>query len=437
MAVSGVLWVGSAWAIRELLPMDDPLQSAVFGLFEAGGFVLVLALLAGLGLRPRGFAGLGLFLAVTTVCLIVAEVAFRRAGWDFRGQERAWRRLPPFAREARTPTGPVYFRRDGPESWTGAVIRASLELRGREVPPVYRDEPVIVARYDRWGFRTDGDAGDWEIAVAGDSFTELGFLPHEQLFTTILEGELGGRVRNLGVSGTGPYTQLHYLREYGDSPVLKRVLIVFFEGNDLEDMNHEIAALRRFESMGIRPRRPFVAQTSLLVAAVEGWRVLCAALWDRERVAEDPPVHSYLGAHGEIPVHLTELLPNQRRLPATAAGRIDAFLGTYAGWARERGVEAWLAFMPCKARVLHSRLRFEGQRSQGREPWWSDKLPGLVSEACAAHGVRFIDLIPALTAASRDRGELVYNSLFEIHLNGKGSECVGLELARQFADSGN
>lgn len=406
----------------------------MFGLFEAGGLVLLLALLPALGVRPRWFAGLGLGLTVTSLALITAEVFFRKAGWDFRRQEEAWRRLPPFGREARTATGTVFFRRDGPESWTGAVIRASLELRGRHVPPVYRDEPVIVAKYDRWGFRTDVDLEDWEIAVAGDSFTELGFLPHDQLFTTVLARELGSRVRNLGVSGTGPYTQLHYLKEYGDAPGLKRVLIVFFEGNDLEDMNLELVAMKRFEALGVRPRRVFVAQTSVLVAVVEGWRSLIAAIRGHGTEREDPPAHVFLGEHGEVQVHLTELLPHQRRLPANVAGRLDGFFAAYGGWARERGVEAWLAYMPNKARVLQARLRPDGQRTQGREPWWPAELPRLVEASCAAQGIRFVDLIPVLTEASRDRGELVFNSLYEIHLNGKGSECVGLELARRIKE---
>ena len=59
---------------------------------------------------------------------------------------------------------------------------------------------------------------------------------YDQLFTTILGKMLNIRVLNLGVSHTGPLTQLSYLQDYGVSPSTKHVVIVFYEGNDLSDL---------------------------------------------------------------------------------------------------------------------------------------------------------------------------------------------------------
>jgi hypothetical protein len=455
--------------IRGLLPADDALGPWAFGLVEAGLLALLLALLPLLGVRPRALAGLGLAMGFVLPLVMLSEIAFRWVDWDFRGQEAAWRRLPPFTREARTPTGTVFFRRDGPEAWTGAVLRASLELRGQAVPSVYRDEPTLVVRYDAQGFRNEAGWTDWDLAVAGDSFTELGFLPYDALFTTLMESGVGAgamltthepgrtpgggtppstaggtpaatearfmgsglewRVRNLGVSGTGPYTQLHYLKEYGDAPSLRQVLIVFFEGNDLEDMELELEAMNRWEATQERPRREFVPQTSLLMALADAW---AGVRGDRAGARSVPRVYTFRSAAGPVPVHLTEVPPQRRRLPEDGMERVDRFLAEYHGWTQARDVKAWLAYMPCKARVLHGRIEGEDPRSLHPGPWWSEELPGLVQEACGRHGIRWVDLTPPLLEAAIDRGELVFNPLFEAHLNARGSEVVANALIRKF-----
>lgn len=422
-----------AWEVRQFLPSDDPLVSAAFGLYEGGLLSLGLAWLAFLGWLPRWMNRLGLATWVTLVLLAVGEIAFRTMDWDFRRQEEAWRRLPPFVREARTPTGRVFFRRDGPEIWTGAVIRTNLERQGISVPEVYRDEPTIVARYDAQGFRNEADGLDWDMAVAGDSFTELGFLPFEALFTTILGRELGRRVRNLGVSGTGPYTQLHYLEEFGRSPRLRQVLVVFFEGNDLDDLQEEIAAISRFEATGERPRRDVVRQTSMVAAMADAWR---GVIGDRGASIPLPQVDTFRSAEGDVPVHLTEVPRQRRRVPEHAIAQLEQFVAAYQAWARSRKVEAWLAYMPCKARVLHPRIHGEDPRRRNRGPWWSEELPERVAAACQRHGVEWVDLTPALMEASRDRGELVFNPLFEAHLNARGSQVVADELVRRFRAHG-
>lgn len=438
--VSAVPWGGvaavcalSAWAVRRFLPPDDSLVSLVFGLYEGGFLSLGFALLALLGLLPRWMNLLGLATWVTVVFLALGEIAFRTMDWDFRRQEEAWRRLPPFLREARMPTGSVFFRRDGPEVWTGAVIRTSLERQGIPVPEVYRDEPSIVARYDAEGFRNETDGTDWDLAVAGDSFTELGFLSFEALFTTILGRELGRKVRNLGVSGTGPYTQLHYLEEFGRSPRLRQVLVVFFEGNDLDDLQQEIAAMNRFEATGERPRRDVVRQTSMLAAMTDVWHGVFSA---RGASMPLPRVDTFRSAEGDVPVHLTEVPLPRRRLPEHAMDQLDRFLAEYQAWARGGNVEAWLAFMPCKARVLHPRIHGEDPRRRNRGPWWSEELPEQVAAACRRQGIEWVDLTPALMEASRDRGELVFNPLFEAHLNARGSRVVARELVRRFRAHG-
>jgi len=137
------------------------------------------------------------------VTLVVAEGIFRVVGFDFSGGERAWRRVPPYYRQPTEPSGAVFFRRSGPERWTGQVLNTRLRQLG-VLPNPYANEPAITVSYDRNGFRNPEGMSDWQIAVAGDSSTELGYLADDQLFTSILSHRLEAPVLNLGVSYTGP-----------------------------------------------------------------------------------------------------------------------------------------------------------------------------------------------------------------------------------------
>ncbi|MGC8990233.1 MAG: hypothetical protein ACP5MD_08950, partial [Verrucomicrobiia bacterium] len=213
-------------------------ESRVFMLLHAGcGVLCVLASLA-LGWRPewelhwgwarKPLAAIGLIFLLSgilirkthaaritspvciawsslLIALAIGEAAFRIARYDFRRQEVRWRSCPPYYRQPMLPSGKVFFRRAGPEQWTGPVIKTYLELAGCDPTPYASEEPITV-KYDRFGFRNEIELRDWEVAVAGDSFTELGHLPYHQLFTTMLARRLNLRVLNLGVGNTGPLT---------------------------------------------------------------------------------------------------------------------------------------------------------------------------------------------------------------------------------------
>src|SRR5205814_7470894 len=99
------------------------------------------------------------------------------------------------------------------------------------------------------------------------SFVELGYLPMDQLFTTILGQSLGLRVANFGTSYTGPLTQLSYLQDYGIAQSTRRSVIVFFEGNDLSDLSAESADAEKLKLTGKRPYRKFTKQPSAIKAA--------------------------------------------------------------------------------------------------------------------------------------------------------------------------
>ncbi|MGC8990386.1 MAG: hypothetical protein ACP5MD_09715, partial [Verrucomicrobiia bacterium] len=54
-----------------------------------------------------------------------------------------------------------------------------------------------------------------------------------------------------------------------------------------------------------------------------------------------------------------------------------------------------------------------------------------VAELCAKHGIRFVDLTPSLRQETHRSGELLFNALYDTHLNARGSAFVAEELAKQ------
>jgi hypothetical protein len=191
----------------------------------AGLVIILVGFIAQKGTVARFSESLCMVIVSVSIVLLFFEGVFRFIAFDFAQDEVAWRKMPPFNRQPIVPSGEVFFRRPGPEQWTGQVLNTAHILYGISPNP-YGDEPPITVRYNQLGFRNEDGYSDWEVAVAGDSFTELGYLIYDQLFTTILGKMLNIRVLNLGVSHTGRLTQLGYLQDYGVSPSTKHVVIV-------------------------------------------------------------------------------------------------------------------------------------------------------------------------------------------------------------------
>jgi len=363
-------------------------------------------------------------LLVIAAGLTVLELGFRLAKFDLRGLEAARRRLPPFYQKPMVPTGGAFFRRAGPDRWRGQVIRTCLQvIRLPDAP--YRDEPLVEVRYDSLGFRNENRDPAWEVAVAGDSFTELGFLPHEQLFTTLLARLTGWRVLNLGVSHTGPLAQLSYLADYGLSPATRQAVIVFYEGNDLTDLDREQLALSELERTGRYDPEEHRPQTSLL-GAMADWACQHPAPPLPEAVADDA---LWPGPAGDIPLTFENTAPAVSQLASETKAAFERFLSRYAALTRAHEVRPWLAYMPCKLRVLHGRVRLTETGAATVGNWSPTDLPQWTAERCAHAGVSFVDLTPALIAALETHRRLPFNPRYDTHLNAFGSEVVGRALA--------
>ena len=390
---------------------------------------VILALLGWLTYRPR-LARLSAGFCVAVMMLIVvltgADVLFRVIGYDFDRQQAALRHLPPFYRRPSVRTGEIYFRRPGPQVWTGKVIAGAVEALHLQTD-FYRDEHPITVRYDAQGFRNDPPLSDWEIAVAGDSFTELGFLPQDRLFTTLLAEKLGVRVRNLGVSHTGPLTQLHYLRTYGLAPSTRRVAIAFYEGNDLDNLDLKYSQWRRFRKTGWRPAGLFHPQTSLLRAI--GQAILRADVRHSPPNEVVPDAFLHLGGRtipvsfDDVPVGSAEVAPETREA-------LEYVFREYAAFARAHHVQPWLFYFPCKVRVWHGMLEFNEKTRVDASDWQPTDLPEYLRRLARGHGLYFVDLTPALIRETRATQKLLFNPIVDTHFTALGSAVVADELAR-------
>ena len=404
------------------LVMGEPFA---WGRVETLGFGLAAVAAAVGWLAPasvrRATAGLCMAGLVTLLTVGLVELTGRLAQYDFSRGEAAYLRIPTYFRQARVPVGDAYFRRNGPQQWRGQVLNVRLDQIGI-VPNPYADEEPVVADYDADGFRNPVGLEDWEVVVVGDSFTELGYLNHEDLFTTRIAEALGVRVKNLGVSQTGALSQACYVEEFGFAPSTRHLVVVFFI-NDLLESSLEHEALMRFEETGVRELREGEKQTSALrhlrgLVQREPKKIHHAdhATFGPDRI----PVSVYFA-----PRHPDDLEPDVAAKVGTA---LDLGMAKLSRLARERGITPWVVYMPCKGRVHYGQLEFTERVLDHVRDWEPSRLPDYVRERAAVHGLRFLDLSPALIEEAQRSGELLYNSMYDMHLNRRGSHLVAEQL---------
>lgn len=426
----GMVHVVAGVLLLAFVVLLDPILGHLMRL----GRAQALALLPGLALivvgsvpRLRSIRRRSTNLCVSVISILalvgVGEGVCRIAGVDFAREESRWREMPPFNRQPIVPAGEVFFRRPGPQTWTGQVLGTAARLSGFDTD-AYDAEPVQTVAYDSLGFRNPDGMDDWDLVIAGDSFTESGYLPPAELFTTLVGESTGLRTLNLGVGYTGPLTQLHYLRSYGLSGSTRIAIIVFFEGNDLDDLGREYARLIRWQTTGVREYRRFHAQPSPTRAVVDAVESLATSRRTR--------IDAYFrSASGPVPVSFIYALRDRSQVSEETARQLEYFFREYAAFGAENHVETWLVYMPTKRIVLDGALDFTADASPTMRAYRPHDIPDWIADLCRAHGVRFVDVTPALIGETEAGGRLLYNGLFDSHLNAEGSRVVAATIARQ------
>lgn len=408
-------WSVAGWGLMQTLCLATGLVTILTG------FVLPT------GVVSRVSTNICLSILSVIIILVLSESAFRLIGFDFANEKHAFQKLPIYYRFPTVPTGQVFFRRSGPEQWTGQVLNTMVGKSAIEPNP-YASEPIITVTYNKVGFRNPTELSNWVVVVAGDSFTEQGYLPYEQLFTTLLGNMLNMTVLNLGTSYTGPLTHLSYLQDYGVSTNTRHAVVVFFEGNDLDDLDREYTSLVRWQETGQREYREFKKQPSVFIAFRRLLNPL--ALPDRP----NDPRHAYFkSANGDVAVTLLYAPPDSAEISNETTSAFNYFCKQYALFGKQRNITIWLAYMPCKERVLHGQMRFSDKASEKFKNWQPNDLPKMIAKLSEQSGIRFIDLTPALVEETKSKKELLYNALYDSHLNSLGSQVVAREIARHLA----
>lgn len=94
---------------------------------------------------------------------------------------------------------------------------------------------------DRYGFNnpdTEWDKKEIEYVLVGDSFTHGACVNRPDDLASVLRNLSSKSTLNLGQASIGPLIKYAILREYL-SPNVKKVLWIYFEGNDLNDLEFE------------------------------------------------------------------------------------------------------------------------------------------------------------------------------------------------------
>jgi hypothetical protein len=99
-----------------------------------------------------------------------------------------------------------------------------------------------VYQSDRYGFNNpdkEWDSKEIEYLLVGDSFTHGACVNRPHDVASVLRNYSKKNVLNLGQGGNGPLIEYATLREYL-TPNVKKVLWLYYEGNDLIDLKNEL-----------------------------------------------------------------------------------------------------------------------------------------------------------------------------------------------------
>ncbi len=421
LAVNGLCLVGRA-VLGDLLDGRIVYFGALEQLLAATGLAYVL--LGGV-LQRLPFCASRASLGLVSVSMLVLciECAGRTAGYDFNNTAANWQAMPICYQQPTVPVGNVHFRRPGSATWTGKVLTARLEQFGASESNAYADEREQTIAYDQHGFRNPDTLKDWEIVIVGDSFTELGHLPDDDLFSSRIAKALDVRVKNLGVSFTGAFNQSFFLREYGIAARTKDVVLVFFEGNDLYDIVREYRALERWKATGERDYRDVLSakETSFMRAVGK----LVANSEPGERVESNAV---FTAGDDAVPVTVSYAVPNAAELDGETQTAVRAALADYAESATAHQLRPWLVYMPCKRRALHVRLDSPSDADGYLADWRPSDLPGWVGQICEDQEIRFLDLTPLFVERTA-RGQLTFNHVWDTHLNRDGALLVAQSIS--------
>ena len=334
-----------------------------------------------------------------------------------------------------------------PSVHTNLLLADPLSIDGAAVLPLSGIRNVTTVFCNEWGkyylYESDeygfaNPPGQYlpspAVVLVGDSFTHGFCMPDGRSFAEVLRPQFDGGLLNLGMNGNGPLTELATLREYVLPLKPHRVVWVYYEGNDIEDLSVELAApvllryledpqftqhlmtsqtevdtaLRRYVERKIDEelsRRSHRFGTGALSEVADGLP-LVLKLWH---------VRAMLGL-----VDLDDHWPLHRYDPSVSPRRVEAAFGKILREARDRtrawGGELYFVYLPAVQRF-----------SRGWEHPWREK----VLHAVQSLGVPIIDLVPAFLATGDPVG--LFPARRFGHYTAEGNKLVADAISRRIA----
>ncbi len=334
-------------------------------------------------------------------------------------QGRAW-----FDRAGYVPDPELGYRHQAHYREQGSFVRGNIgeALCLPPNPPVEFD-----LRYDQHGFRNDEDLHRADVVVIGDSYVESPMLPNSSLFTTALTHSLGATVANLGISGYGPEQELTVLKRYALKLQPKTIVWVFFEGNDLLQLD---PGAENSELALPEPSTPY--DKYWLHSLTRNLLVL-----SKSAARGCVPHQTYLQYRGrfqEAGGKDTEMFFWEKPAPLTGTDRLrlerlQTILAEAHELCRQQGIRFVVAFAPVSYRVHQGLANFEPLTRELRE-WPLNNLPEELMPMLRAisQDIDFVDLTHPLRMAAA-AGVLTYLP-DDTHWTTEGQRVAGQALHR-------
>jgi hypothetical protein len=420
--MAGLVLVSTAFLSEALLRGLDLPSALGIALVVAGCAFIVLAIVAQHYRIRTLLASMSLAVLSVVFTLAFGETIFRIAGWNFDALPAE---VPIFNRPPDFHAGDGILRRRGPASWRGKPLSSLIQFSWGN-KNAFPGEQSIEIRYDHLGFRNPPELTDWEVVVTGDSFVESGYLPYEDIFTTLAAERLGIRIKNLGVSGTGPVFQTAYVRNYGKAPSTRHAVLCFFDGNDVSDLFHEVQNTNFIRRTGHRMGRS--KQSSMLVAIQDRVRRLTQLARRDQSQSNVMPNAFFVTSNQTYPVAVWPIPPP--RWEDLKIERQEIVSAAFANWSdtvRAQRMQPWVMCIPDGRRVFQGYLRYADTNSPMAQ-WQSSEFGPHLARICAELDIRFIDTFPVLRHEV-EAGRVPYNLFGDVHLSAAGSRVVAEVLA--------
>jgi hypothetical protein len=287
----------------------------------------------------------------------------------------------------------------------------------------------IEYQYDQYGLRNDTDLESADLIVIGDSFVEGLGVSAKDILTTQLAEQLNRSVANIAQSWYGPNQELELLRRYGLKFDPKICVWVFYEGNDLADLQRYTMATRDWESFS-KDFHSF-RQRSFMKNAILAIRRMLPPIpnknmFDRDRMKEQSGL--YKSSSGQmIRLYFHDkgyYLSEDDRI---AIKELSSVLGQAHQLCHAVGAKFFFVFAPTKFRVYRDFTEFSAE-AQPRY-WVINDLPQKL-EAMVLENFpdgKFLDLTTALVDQARQEPLLYFN--YDTHWSAEGHRIAASAIA--------